>query len=149
MKLLLFVFPFIVSSFSIARAAFFAHGEYVSTNTKSWPVELKISKKGFIKSNFPMTIPQGPRVAISFPYPLYWNSETESFSTTGWFAVQMAGPGVSVVCQYPVRLDSAFYNGAYQADVSLIFAQRYFFKEGRCTQEGEAETFHIFRRVKD
>lgn len=147
MKLWIFLFSFIISSISSASASFFAHGEYVSTNSKGWPVELKINRRGFIKSDFPMTIPQGARVAISFPNPLFWNPETEAFATNGWFAVQMVGPGVSVVCQYPVRLESTFYNGSYQADVTLIFSQRYFFKDGRCTQEGEAETFHIFRRV--
>lgn len=149
MKLLLVVFPLLFSSYSLGRPAFFAHGEYVSTSSKGWPLELKINKKGFIKSDFPMTIPQGARVAINFPHPLFWNPETEAFAAQGWFAVQMVGPGVSAVCQYPVRLETIFYNGGYQADVTLIFSQRYFFQNGRCTQEGEAETFHIFRRVKN
>lgn len=146
---MLFVFTVFFSFISQAAPSFFAQGEYVSTNLKGFSVGLKIDRKAKIKTSFPMTLPQGAQVAISFPEPLYWNSELENFFTTGWFAVQMNVPGVSVICQYPVRLEASFLNGATEADVTLSFSQRYFFKEGRCTREGEAETFHIFRRTKN
>lgn len=148
MKLLLFVSSFFLISQNLHAAPFFAHGEYASTNQKGASINLKIDRKGRIKTDFPMTIPQGAPVSISFPEPLSWDPEDGTFFTQGWFAVQMVGPGVSVVCQYPVSLEVVFYGSPDEADVTLSFSQRYFFRNGLCTREGEAETFHIFRRYK-